>query len=849
MHGVVKGLCLAFVFAGACLPAPAAAATLDGVVVQVDGKRIEILVEGPSLPVRGDTAEVVFRSFSGEASTLGTWRVSRILENRVFAVAARSVEEVWPGMSVRIESPSPRPREAPVFEDPWFEKLLEEAEAIGPPVPPLARAAQPTGAAEETGAGGQAPTALDDRANGGSRGTGAGDQAATGSTSQAPAAGGQTAAGLPPRSESGVDAGPSPGADDGSGTGGAVSPDPWLDRVRDTFGTVIGDLDPIFTVDEPTPEEPAAETQTSDGTAPGTATGDGAPGTADAGSAASPQQEPSEPTGDAAGDSAAGAGGAAGAAGTTGARDDGAGAGGQRPEEDTPTESAGGGDTGTSSQDSGRGPQTAATVPTGRSSAETEPNDTPEGATRIDIGTTVSASILPRGDGDLYIVELTHQGELTARFSKVPAEIDIAFRILNEAGAQVWGWQGAKANGQVFEAWADIKVPGSYVIEVRDGLNNAASPEVYTLTPLFIPTADTGELNDRKEDATAIDWNQQIAANILPRGDGDLYGLDLDKQGELQVRFTAVPPEIDIAFRVLNEDGAQVWGWQGAPASGEDFEAWADIKTPGRYLVEVRDGLNNARSPQPYRMTAQLVATADPAEPNDVKEDATPLAWQDTVRGNILPRGDGDLYALDLAKQGEITISFSEVPPEVDIAFRVLNANGTQHWGWQGATETGQPFEAWADIKTPGTYLLEVRDGLNNARSAEPYAVLATLKPTADPAEPNDEPKDATPLGLGQTVRANILPRADGDLYRITLGRPGRLTVRFTESPQDLDMAFRVRNADGTQAWGWQGAEETGQVFEAHADLKAAGTYLIEVRDGLNNARSAEPYTMQVGFQ
>ena len=81
--------------------------------------------------------------------------------------------------------------------------------------------------------------------------------------------------------------------------------------------------------------------------------------------------------------------------------------------------------------------------------------------------------------------------------------------------------------------------------------------------------------------------------------------------------------------------------------------------------------------------------------------------------------------------------------------------------------------EGWADVKAPGKYLIEVRDGHNNARSPRPYALTAALAPTADPAEPNDKLGTATPLPLGEALRASILPKADVDYYRVTLPRPG----------------------------------------------------------------------------
>ena len=277
--------------------------------------------------------------------------------------------------------------------------------------------------------------------------------------------------------------------------------------------------------------------------------------------------------------------------------------------------------------------------------------------------------------------------------------------------------------------------------------------------------------------------------------------------------------------------------------------AWADLKAPGTYVVEVRDGSSNARSAEPYNLTLDLVRTADVAEPNDTRETATALAWNREVSANILPKGDVDHYSVRLDAQGEIRVTFGNAPPELNMAFRVLDEQGRQVWGWQTASAAGAPFAGWADVAGSGLYVIEVRDGSNNARSSQPYSISAALRTTADPAEPNNDSGAATALSLDDTLEANILPKGDADHYRVILPRPGRLTVAFQESPAELNMAFRLLDEAGRQVSGWQTAPEVGKPFEGWTDVAAAGTYVLEVRDGSNNARSADPYSLRATFQ
>ncbi|WP_136660186.1 hypothetical protein [Nitratireductor sp. XY-223] len=491
-------------------------------------------------------------------------------------------------------------------------------------------------------------------------------------------------------------------------------------------------------------------------------------------------------------------------------------------------------------------PPPNAIAPSGVAVGEAETNNDPASATPINPGDTVTGTIGERGDWDFYAVSLAHQGELTVAFPQVPPGINIAFRVLDSNGSQVWGWQGATDTGVPFSGWVDLKVPGDYLIEVRDGSSNAFSASPYTLVTSFIPTADTGEPNDTFQDAKPLEWNHAIRANILPRGDWDHYRVEADRLGQITVDFRGVPDEVNMAFRVLDANGGQVWGWQGASTAGETYKGTADLPKPGTYVIEVRDGSSNARSAVPYEMVASFDPAYDAGEPNNDHNTATPVGFGTQVWANILPRGDWDHYLIDAPHQGELTVDFNAAPDELNMAFRVLDSEGGQVWGWQGASTAGELFRGWADLKSPGQYVVEVRDGSSNARSHQPYGVVISFLPTADTAEPNDVHADATPLALGDKIQSNILPRGDWDHYSVNVPALGQLNVDFPVSPPELNMTFRVLNADGSQVWGWQGASSAGELFRGWADLSSAGTYIVEVRDGSSNARAIAPYEVKV---
>lgn len=61
-----------------------------------------------------------------------------------------------------------------------------------------------------------------------------------------------------------------------------------------------------------------------------------------------------------------------------------------------------------------------------------------------------------------------------------------------------------------------------------------------------------------------------------------------------------------MAVRVLTPDGTLVRSWQSAKAAGAPAEFTVDVPQAGPYVLEVRDGYNNARSSAPYRLTVRF---------------------------------------------------------------------------------------------------------------------------------------------------------------------------------------------------------------------------------------------------
>ena len=330
--------------------------------------------------------------------------------------------------------------------------------------------------------------------------------------------------------------------------------------------------------------------------------------------------------------------------------------------------------------------------------------------------------------------------------------------------------------------------PGDYYLEVHDGNDDASAPDPYTLALVFTPSIDAHETNNAFGTASEVTANQRWRATILPKGDVDWYRFTVDRQGEFRGAITNVPAHLDVQFRVWNAEGQALSNWFAPLAVGGATHGTFDLPQPGTYLVEMRDGRDDERSVQPFDIAFAFTPSVDKGEPNNSFGTATLLAPGQSVAATILPQGDSDWYRVSVDEQGALEVAITGVPAHLDVQFRVWNAERQVVSEWYAPLAPGGDTKATVDLPTSGSYVLEVRDGRDDARAIEPYTLQVTFTPTQDLSEPNNSMGTATPLKLGATVKGTILPKGDVDWYRVSSPRPGELMIHLADSPPSLDM-------------------------------------------------------------
>ncbi len=475
---------------------------------------------------------------------------------------------------------------------------------------------------------------------------------------------------------------------------------------------------------------------------------------------------------------------------------------------------------------------------------EQEPNNSIGRGNYVSSRSVNSGRIDPRGDSDWYIFSVKQQGALEVNVSDVAPELDLVFRVWDGEYNPVSNWHAPLRKGAETAGVVDLGKPGAYCLELRDSHDDAASSQPYRLSMAFRSINDAFEPNDIFGAAATINPGSQWQSTILPRGDSDWYRFSFDRHGELNISIRSVPDELDVSLRLWNADKRTLTNWYVPLKAGGDTDAVIDIPQPGSYVLEIRDGRDDSRSVKPFTTTVMFKPSVDGSEPNNSFGSAAPLAIGEAIKATILPRADSDWYRIDVDEQGELKVTISDVQKDMDISFRVWDSDLRPITGWIAPLKTGGVTEGTIDLPIQGSYVIEVRDGRDDARSVLPYSLRATYTPTNDRGEPNNSFGSAVPLKLGSAISGTILPRGDADWYRVSTVRPGNLRVQISESPENLDLVVRVWNDEKRTISGWiaplrSGGETTGEVA-----IPKAGTYFIEVRDGRDDDRSVKAYRL-----
>lgn len=478
-----------------------------------------------------------------------------------------------------------------------------------------------------------------------------------------------------------------------------------------------------------------------------------------------------------------------------------------------------------------------------------EPNDRADTAKHIALDSAFPIAILPRGDIDVFRLTAPSAGSLVVSLTKAPEAIDIAYRVRDANGTEVATWVVAPRPGGDNLGIGDLPRPGVYYLEVADSYSDAADVAPVQLSTRFVPSPDLFEPDDGMGSAYPVDPTSKTTLAVFPLGDTDWLELDIDQPGEMLVDVRSPPANLDLSWRVLDGNGVEVKTWEVAPRPGGDVQGSIDFARPGRYFLQMADSYSDASSIEPFELELNYTASLDAYEPNETIGAAKPLTPGGEIQFTMLPLNDADWFRVTVDQPGELKVAIDEGPENLDITYRVVNPDWTELATWVAAYRKGGLTEGSVDLPRPGTYYIEVRDSYNDARSIEPATLKTEFTPTLGSNEPNNAYGEATPVDIeGETI-AHILPVNDGDWHVFYAEKPGTLDVAITGVPAELDIAFRVLDADRNEVQSWVNAPRPGGDTTGSVSLPHTGWYWMEIRDSYNDARSPLPFTVTRTFR
>lgn len=478
-----------------------------------------------------------------------------------------------------------------------------------------------------------------------------------------------------------------------------------------------------------------------------------------------------------------------------------------------------------------------------------EPDDRIDLARRVPLDGSFPVNILPRGDHDWFKFTATSPGALVVSLTNVPESIDGAFRLLNADGAEIAYWTVAPRPGGDTIAVLDLPRPGVYYLDVADSNSDMSAIAPLTLTTRFAPSPDVFEPNDAMAQAMRVEESGKQSLAIFPKGDTDWLELNIVQPGELLLEIKSPPENLDLGYRVVDGSGNEAQYWTLAPRPGGDLFGSFDVARPGRYFLQLADANNDASSIEPFDLDLKFTASLDAYEPNDGIGSARVLTPGGEVPFTILPKGDADWFRVTVEQPGELAVAIDEGPEDLDIAYRVVNSDWNELAYWVPPYRKGGLTEGFVDFALPGTYFLEVRDGSNDGRSIEPATLKTVFTPTLGSNEPNNAFGEATPVEISGKTHAHILPRGDADWHVFYAPSAGELDVEIDEVAENLDIAFRVLNAERAEIEYWISAPRPGGVTTGTVAIPAPGWYWMELRDGNSDERSTQAFKVTRTFR
>jgi len=338
-----------------------------------------------------------------------------------------------------------------------------------------------------------------------------------------------------------------------------------------------------------------------------------------------------------------------------------------------------------------------------------------------------------------------------------------------------------------------------------------------------------------------------VRGTIQPARDVDVYLLEVDRQGMVEVRFSGISLELDVQLAVHNANNTYVTILRPFVKDGASKFQGIDLPYPGKFYFYVSDDGGDFDSDEPYHLQFDYYP-ADDYEPNSTVGTAVLLRPPQSVETSILPLKDEDWFRFRADRPGVVEVRMTGVADRINPGFDVRNQENSHYAGWfDPPVEDAATEPVLVDLGHAGTYYLRLADTGGDARAKQPFKLHVALE-LADENEPNGSFGLATAINSTHRLEATILPTGDVDCYRAQVDRAGSWTVELSGIAPNLDLSLTLRDENGNHMLAVTPRVTSGTAAKVVFDLPRPGGYFLLVSDKGGDSRASQPYALAVRF-
>jgi hypothetical protein len=400
--------------------------------------------------------------------------------------------------------------------------------------------------------------------------------------------------------------------------------------------------------------------------------------------------------------------------------------------------------------------------------------------------------------------------------------------------------------------------PGNYYFRVRERWtgkthhHNEKTPYVLRWSLSELAAGDEREPNDELYQASEFTVGQRGSGYLGNSGDRDYYKVffgEIDEAARLRVEITGLS---GVKLRLHLFDGTLKPLVQRGGRRGQSV-VFRNLKLPRVkdhfYIKVVADDGKNDRHPYTLKVRRDAVGSGVEREPNDKLRLAMRLSGErGSVKGILESKQDRDTFRISVSRSTTLRLE-AKPQKDLDLQIALLDRKGRPiakaNAGKAGFAEVFpnmrlRPGDTWVRV---------------TARDRPPRAAKYLLRwkllriEKGDEVEPNDKPRQATTLVVGQSARGYIYPSGDVDIYRFrlrgrsaTTGRVRLLVQGIPKVKLKLSLLDTVRNVLG---------EATKRSFAGvrviEVNLHVGKWYYLRVEDADGRrANSVDSYELEV---